>query len=71
MHGEDSDFGNVFSKYIGRALGQGWFKPQPQEVMPGGLAGLEKALNNLKDGKASAVKYVFRIADTEGVKSQL
>ncbi|KAF2095565.1 zinc-binding oxidoreductase-like protein ToxD [Rhizodiscina lignyota] len=71
VHAEDSDFGNVFSKYIGRALGQGWFKAQPQEVVPGGLGGVEQALKNLKEGKASAVKYVFRIADTEGVKSQL
>ena len=30
------------------------------------MEGVEKALTNLKEGKASAVKYVFKIADTPG-----
>ena len=60
------DFGFVFFRLFGRGLEQGWFKGHPYEVVPGGLNGVEKALTNLKEGKASAVKYVFRIADTEG-----
>jgi hypothetical protein len=28
-------------------------------------------LENLRDGKASGVKYVFRIGETKGVKSAL
>lgn len=63
------DFGFVFFRYMAWGLAQGWFRGQRQEVVPGGLGGIEKALQNLKDGKASAVKYVFRIAETEGVGS--
>ncbi|OIW28137.1 GroES-like protein [Coniochaeta ligniaria NRRL 30616] len=65
----EKDFGFVFFRYFSRGLEQGWFKPQRHEVVPGGLGGIEKALQNLKDGKASGVKYVFRIAETEGVSS--
>ncbi|KAL4939901.1 hypothetical protein BDV06DRAFT_213901 [Aspergillus oleicola] len=39
------------------------------EVRPGGLAGIEDGLKYLKDGKPSACKYVFRIADTPGILS--
>jgi len=46
-------------------------KPHPHVVVEGGLAGIEKALTDLKEGKASAIKYVFRIRDTPGVKSSL
>jgi len=63
----ERDFGFVFFRYFARGLEQGWFKPQRHEVVPGGLAGIQQALQNLKDGKASGVKYVFRIAETEGV----
>lgn len=63
---EDKDFGYVYFKYLSRGLQQGWFKGHNPEVVPGGLDGLEGALNNLKNGKASAVKYVFKIADTKG-----
>jgi hypothetical protein len=66
---EGKDFGFVFFRYIARGLEKGWFKPQRQEVVAGGLGGIQKSLQDLKDGKASAVKYVFRIADTEGVSS--
>ncbi|KAI1452022.1 GroES-like protein [Annulohypoxylon moriforme] len=67
VHTTYKDFGFVYFRYIGRALQEGWFKAQPQEVVPGGLGGIRKALEDLKAGKAHAVKYVFRIADTEGV----
>ncbi|KAG8627412.1 hypothetical protein KVT40_004895 [Elsinoe batatas] len=43
---------------------EGKFSGHPTEVIPGGLEGVQKGLQNLKDGKASAVKYIFRIADT-------
>lgn len=67
VHGSLKDFGYVYYRYIARGVEEGWFKPQPQEEIPGGLTGVETALKNLKDGKASAVKYVFKIADTPGV----
>jgi NADPH2:quinone reductase len=65
----EQDFGFIFFRYFSRGLEKGWFKPQRVEVVPGGLRGVEQALQNLKDGKASGVKYVFRIAETEGVGS--
>jgi NADPH2:quinone reductase len=64
---EGKDLGFVFTRYIARGLEQGWFKPQKQVVVPGGLGGIQEALDNLKAGKANAVKYVFRIADTQGL----
>ncbi|KAI2463493.1 GroES-like protein [Annulohypoxylon bovei var. microspora] len=67
VHTTEKDIGFVYFRYITRALQEGWFKPHPQEVVPGGLGGIEKGLTDLKAGKAHAVKYVFRIADTEGV----
>lgn len=67
VHGKLKDFGFVFFRYISKGLEEGWFKPHPQEVVPGGLEGVEEGLRNLKEGRASAVKYVFRIADTPGL----
>ncbi|KAI1491182.1 GroES-like protein [Biscogniauxia mediterranea] len=67
VHNDSKDFGYVFFRYFGRGLQEGWFKAQPHEVVPGGLGGIQKALENLKAGKANAIKYVFRIADTEGI----
>ncbi|PYI02371.1 GroES-like protein [Aspergillus sclerotiicarbonarius CBS 121057] len=64
---EDAEFGAALFQFIGRGLAQGWFKGHPFEVRPGGLAGLEGALHDLRAGKASAVKYVVRIGETEGV----
>ena len=64
---KDWDFGSVWFRLFGLGLKEGWFTTHPYEVVPGGLDGLEKALANLKGGKASAVKYVFRIAETQGV----
>lgn len=61
------EFGYVFFKYFGRALELGILSGHPYEVVPGGLGGVGTALKDLKAGKASAFKYVFRIADTEGV----
>ena len=67
MQTGNEEFAMAFFRYFSRGLGKGFFKGHPYEVVPGGLAGIQGALQNLKDGKASAVKYVFRIADTEGV----
>ena len=72
VHGNPDDlkeFGFVYFRYISKGLAEGWFKAQPQEVVPGGLEGVEGALRRLKEGRASAVKYVFRVGDTPGVGS--
>jgi NADPH:quinone reductase len=67
VHKEDADFGFVYFRYIARGLQEGWFRGQRTEVVPGGLGGIQKALEDLKNGNASATKYVFRIEETEGV----
>jgi NADPH2:quinone reductase len=69
-HKGDKDFAFIYFRYLARGLAEGFFKPHPFEVVPGGLGGVETGWRNLKEGKASGVKYVFRIAETEGVESE-
>ncbi|OJZ80304.1 hypothetical protein ASPFODRAFT_85916 [Aspergillus luchuensis CBS 106.47] len=64
----NEELGYVISRYISRALQNGSLSGHPFEIRPGGLEGVEEALRDLKDGRASAMKYVFRIADTPGVE---
>jgi NADPH2:quinone reductase len=63
------DLGLVTCRWFTKALQEGSFEEHPYEVRSGGLEGVEQALKNLKDGKNSASKYVFRIADTPGIQS--
>lgn len=63
----DQDFGAAMYKFFERGLAAGWFRGHPFEVVPGGLGGVEIGLTNLKAGKASAFKFVFRIGETEGL----
>ena len=69
VHGPQSDVGYLFSRYFTKGLEEGWFRGQKQEECPGGLEGIEGALKRLKDGSASATKFVFKIADTPGAGS--
>ncbi|KAL8729297.1 MAG: hypothetical protein Q9166_004794 [cf. Caloplaca sp. 2 TL-2023] len=64
----NTDFGYVMFRFFSRGLAEGWFRGHPHEVVAGGLAGVSGALRDLKEGKASAVKYVFRLEETEGVE---
>jgi len=71
-HKEFKDFAYLALRYLARLLQEGRFKAQPYQVIPGGLGGVETALKNLEGGKASGVKYVFRVPETTGAaKSQL
>jgi NADPH:quinone reductase-like Zn-dependent oxidoreductase len=65
---DDADFGEALYQFIGRGLARGSFSGHPYKVVSGGLYGVQKALRDLKAGKASAVKYVVRIAETEGIE---
>ncbi|KAK5165840.1 uncharacterized protein LTR77_008763 [Saxophila tyrrhenica] len=72
VHGTPDDlkeFGYVYFRYISKGLAEGWFRAQPYEVVEGGLEGVQKGLEGLKEGRASAVKYIFKISDTPGVGS--
>ncbi|RDL41809.1 uncharacterized protein BP5553_01788 [Venustampulla echinocandica] len=59
------EFGHVFFRLFSRGLQEGWFTGHPYEVVPGGLNGVEKGLTDMKSGKNSATKYIFRIEDTK------
>jgi len=61
------EFGYTWFRLFGYGLQQGWLTGHPYEVCEGGLQGVETGLRNLMNGKASAVKYVFRVADTPGL----
>jgi NADPH:quinone reductase-like Zn-dependent oxidoreductase len=63
----DGEFAQGMLQFMGRGLAKGWFSGHPVEVRPGGLAGIEGGLRDLKDGRASAVKYGVRIWETEGI----
>jgi NADPH:quinone reductase-like Zn-dependent oxidoreductase len=61
---ERKDFGYLWSRYMTRLLQDGRLRGHPYEVVPGGLKGVVVGLQNLKNGKASAIKYVYRIEET-------
>lgn len=58
------DFGYAWFKLFGLGLREGWFSPHPHEVVAGGLNGVQKGLDALKDGSVSAKKMVFRVSET-------
>jgi NADPH:quinone reductase len=61
------DFGFLWSRYTSRLLEDGRLRPHPFEVIPGGMLGILVGLQKLRDGKASGVKYVYRIGDTKDI----
>ncbi|XP_014550596.1 hypothetical protein COCVIDRAFT_42926 [Bipolaris victoriae FI3] len=63
----DKDFAFIWSTYIEQLLESGRLKGHPYEIVPGGLKGVIEGLQNLRDGKASAVKYVYRIEETGSI----
>jgi NADPH2:quinone reductase len=65
-YGKNKQQGFIYLRWLFRMAMEGKFAAHPYEVVPGGLAGVSQALQNLKAGKASAVKYVFKVPDTEG-----
>jgi NADPH:quinone reductase-like Zn-dependent oxidoreductase len=65
VQADQKDFGFVIYQLFGLGLRDGWLKPRPYEVKPGGLYAVEGALASLKAGKST--KYVFRIEETEGL----
>lgn len=64
----NQEFAYVMFRFLGRGLQEGWFRGMPFEVVKGGLGGVEEGLRRLKEGRVSASKLVFRIAETEGVE---
>jgi hypothetical protein len=62
----DTEFACVFMRFVTRALAKGTLFGHPWELIPGGLAGVEKGLRKLQRGEARGVKYVYRISENEG-----
>lgn len=60
----DEDFGFVYFRWFAKALVEGVLTGHPFEIVPGGLRGVERGLNDLKSGKNKATKYVFDVTKT-------
>ncbi len=54
-------FAYVYYRYLSYALANDLIKHHPYEVVPGGLKELPRALKDVRDGKNSGTKYIFRI----------
>ena len=61
------DFAYIMYRFFSRALEKGFLKGHPYQVSTGGLGGIQRSLDSLKSGQASGIKYVFQIADTQGL----
>ncbi|MBE3045438.1 zinc-binding alcohol dehydrogenase family protein [Candidatus Bathyarchaeota archaeon] len=69
-HGPLKEMSAAWFRLVSLGLKEGWFSGHPHEVIPGGLGGVQEGLERLREGKASAVKYVFRIGETAGVQAE-
>jgi NADPH:quinone reductase len=63
LHADARELAYVYFRCISLGLKDGWFKPQRYEVLPGGLEGIQQGLRNLKNWKASGIKYVYRVGE--------
>lgn len=61
-------FGAIMSRVFELALAEGKLTGMPYDIMPNGLAGVEDGLVNLRDRKSGNAKFVYRVAETPGLK---
>jgi hypothetical protein len=54
----------MFWKLAGQLLEQGKLKVHPPSVRPNGLKGVLEGMQEMRDGKVSGEKLVYKIADT-------
>jgi len=54
-------FQDKFWRLVGELLAQGKIRPHPQEVRDGGLEGVLDGVEDLRQGKVSGVKLVYRV----------
>ncbi|KPI41785.1 Enoyl LovC [Cyphellophora attinorum] len=66
---EGPTFGRKMSASLAQLLKDGRIQPRKYEVREGGLRGLDGALKDLRAGKNSAMSYVVRVSETEGIDS--
>ena len=61
---EDFDFSMMFWKLAGKLLEARKVKVHPPSVRPNGLQGVLEGMQELREGKVSGEKLVYKIADT-------
>ncbi|KAI0667955.1 GroES-like protein [Trametes maxima] len=61
---QNVDFAKVFAKELTKLVADGSVKPNPPEVLAGGLHAIAGGLERLKAGKVSAKKLVVRPSET-------
>ena len=61
---EDFEFSVMFWKLAGKLLEQGKLKVHPPSLRPNGLRGVLEGLQEMREGKVSGEKLVYKIADT-------
>ena len=61
---EDARFMDMFVPVAEGLLKEGKIKTHPASVRPGGLAGVLEGLQEMREGKVSGEKLVYRVADT-------
>jgi len=61
---EDFEFAREFMAITERLLAEGKLKPHAEKVGEGGLEGVLKGLDDLKTGKVSGSKLVYRVDET-------
>ena len=64
---EDFEFANKFTVLAERLLKEGKLKPHKKEIREGGLDGILKGLADLKEGRVSGTKLVYRISEDQGI----
>jgi hypothetical protein len=62
---EDFEHSKIVWAKAEKLLEEKRFEPHRYEVRPGGLDGILGGLEDLKNGKVSGIKVVYRISDTE------
>jgi NADPH:quinone reductase-like Zn-dependent oxidoreductase len=63
---EDFAFSSKFSELSQKLIEDKKIKPHRHEVREGGLDGILAGLDDMKNGKISGVKVVYRISDEQG-----
>lgn len=62
---EDFEFQKKFMGLTEKLLAEGKLKTHEEDVRPGGLQGVLKGLEDLKNDRVSGKKLVYNVADTE------
>jgi hypothetical protein len=62
---QDFEFTKRFISVVEKLLEEKLIKPHPVDLRPGGLSVISEGLNDMKTGKVSGVKLVYRIGDEE------